>query len=98
MAATAEIGASEMIALADRGYYEGEQIRSCAQAGIIPMLPKPNTLPAQARGYWGKAMFLHEPDSCAMPRQSAASMKYRRPARTGQLLISPQRSPRRDPP
>ncbi len=46
-AAQAEIGASEMIALADRGYYEGEQIHSCAEAGIIPMVPKPNTSPAQ---------------------------------------------------
>jgi len=62
-AAQAETGAAGMIALADRGYYEGEQIRSCAQAGIIPMVPKPNTSPAQARGFWGKAMFVHEPET-----------------------------------
>jgi hypothetical protein len=62
-AAKAEIGAAEMIALADRGYYEGEQIRSCTEAGIIPMVPKPNTSPAQARGFWGKAMFAHEPET-----------------------------------
>jgi hypothetical protein len=62
-AAQAEIGAAELIALADRGYYEGEQIRSCAEAGIIPMVPKPNTSPAQARGFWGKAMFVHEPET-----------------------------------
>jgi hypothetical protein len=60
-AAQAETGTPGMIALADRGYYEGEQIRSCAEAGIIPMVPKPNTSPAQARGFWGKAMFVHEP-------------------------------------
>ncbi|WP_108462584.1 transposase [Devosia naphthalenivorans] len=59
-AAQTEIGGSGMIALADRGYYEGEQIRSCAEAGIIPMVPKPNTSPAVARGFWGKAMFVHE--------------------------------------
>ncbi len=62
-AAQAETGAAEMIALADRGYYEGEQIRSCAEAGIIPMVPKPNTSPAQARGFWGKTMFVHEPET-----------------------------------
>jgi hypothetical protein len=62
-AAQAESGSSEMIALADRGYYEGEQIRSCAEAGIIPMVPKLNTSPAQARGFWGKAMFVHEPET-----------------------------------
>lgn len=42
-AAQAETGAVGMVALADRGDYEGEQIRSCAEAGIIPMVPKPNT-------------------------------------------------------
>ena len=62
-AAHAEVGGSEMIALADRGYYEGEQIRSCAESGIIPMVPKPNTSPAQARGLWGKATFVHEPET-----------------------------------
>lgn len=62
-AAQAEIGGSEMIVLADHGYYEGEQIRSCAEAGIIPMVPKPNTSPAQARGFWGKTMFVHEPET-----------------------------------
>lgn len=62
-AAQAETGAVGMIALADREYYEGEQIRSCAEAGIIPMVPKPNTSPAAARGFWGKAMFVHEPET-----------------------------------
>lgn len=62
-AAQAEVGGSQMIALADRGYYEGEQIRSCAEAGIIPMVPKPDTSPAQARGFWSKARFAHEPET-----------------------------------
>lgn len=64
-AAQAEIGAAQMIALADRGYYEGEQIRSCAQAGFVPMVPKPNTSPAQARGFWGKTAFVYQPETDA---------------------------------
>ncbi|ODT48479.1 MAG: hypothetical protein BGO80_11645 [Devosia sp. 63-57] len=63
--AQAEIGAAQMIALADRGYYEGEQIRSCAQAGIVPMVPKPNTSPAQAHGFWGKTTFVYQPEADA---------------------------------
>ncbi|RNJ41206.1 hypothetical protein B5V01_27340 [Mesorhizobium erdmanii] len=43
-AAQSEFGSSEMIALADRGYYEGKQIRACAEAGT--MVPKPNTFRA----------------------------------------------------
>ena len=62
-AAQAEIGATGMIALADRGYYEGERIRSCAEAGIVPMVPKPNTSPAQARGFWGKPAFVYQPET-----------------------------------
>ena len=27
------------------------------------MVPKPDTSPAQARGYWGKAMFAYEPET-----------------------------------
>jgi hypothetical protein len=61
--AQAEIGASEKIALADRGYYEGKQVRACAEAGIVPMVPKPNTSPAQARVFWDKTMFVHEPET-----------------------------------
>ena len=76
-AAQAEIGAVEMIALADRGYYEGEQIRSCAEAGIIPMVPKPNTSPAQARGFWDKTMFLHEPETDTYRCPAGAQLQKR---------------------
>jgi hypothetical protein len=62
-AAQAEIGGSQMIALADRGYYEGEQIRSCAEAGIVEIVPKPDTSPAQARGFWSKAMLANESET-----------------------------------
>lgn len=77
-AAQAEVGGSEMIALADRGYYEGEKIRSCAEDGIIPMVPKPNTSPAQSRGFWGKTMFVHEPetDTLSVPSRRAAPLRH----------------------
>lgn len=76
-AAQAEIGASEMIALADRGYYEGEQSRACAEAGITPMVPKPNTSPAQALGFWGKAMFVHEPKTDTYRCPAGAQLQKR---------------------
>jgi hypothetical protein len=62
-AARAEVGGSQMTTIADRGYYEGEQIRACAAAGVIPMVPKPDRSPAQTRGFWGKAIFVHEPET-----------------------------------
>jgi len=62
-AAKTETGSPELIALADRGYYEGEQIRGCAAVGITPMVPRPNTSPAQSRGLWGKPAFVYQPDA-----------------------------------
>jgi len=52
-----------MIALADRGFYEGEQLRTCAEAGMVPMVPKRITSPAQALGFRGKATFVYQPET-----------------------------------
>ncbi|QRG10163.1 transposase [Xanthobacter autotrophicus] len=87
-AAQAETGAAEMIALADRGYYEGEQIRACAEAGIIPIVPKPNTSPAQARGFWGKARFVHEPQTDAYRCPAGQQLQKRFARVEGGKLIS----------
>ncbi|MGE6744205.1 transposase [Allorhizobium pseudoryzae] len=87
-AAQAEIGAVEMIAIADRGYYEGEQIRACAEAGIIPMVPKPNTSPAEAHGFWGKAMFVHEPETDTYRCPAGAQLQKRFARVEGSKLIS----------
>lgn len=87
-AAQTEIGASEMIALADRGYYEGEQIRACAEAGIVPMVPKPNTSPAQARGFWDKTMFVHEAETDTYRCPAGAQLQKRFARVEGGKLIS----------
>jgi transposase len=36
-------GTSALTVVADRGYFKGEQIRQCEQAGIVPIVPKPLT-------------------------------------------------------
>ena len=36
-------------AVADRGYYSGEEILACEQAGITVYLPKPMTINAKGR-------------------------------------------------
>ena len=40
--------------MADRGYYTGEEIRACEEAGITVTLPKPLTSGAKAAGRFGK--------------------------------------------
>ncbi|TXN19086.1 transposase, partial [Methylobacterium sp. WL9] len=48
-------------AVADRGYYSGEQILACERAGISVTLPRPMTSGAKAAGRFGKEDFLYRP-------------------------------------
>src|SRR5208282_3207926 len=48
--------------LADRGYFDGEQIKECVEAGVTVTLPKPQTSGAKADGRFGKPDFVYLPD------------------------------------
>src|SRR4029077_1593723 len=52
-------GSETLDAVADRGYYEGEEIKSCEEAGITVTLPKPQTSSAKAEGRFGKQDFVY---------------------------------------
>ena len=62
-AAKIETEAESLTVLADRGYYEGWQLRACDEAGITALVPKPDTSPARARGLWAKDDFTYRPDT-----------------------------------
>ena len=57
-------------ALADRGYFKGEEILRCAENGIEPLVPKPQTSNNKAAGLYDKSDFVY----------SAADDTYRCPA------------------
>ena len=57
--ARAAIGSETIEAVADRGYYSGEEIVSCEQAGITVYLPKPMTSGLLAKGRFGKQDFVY---------------------------------------
>jgi len=46
--------------LADRGYFSGEQILACEQAGITALVPKPLTSGSKADGRFDKRDFVYE--------------------------------------
>jgi transposase len=48
-------------AVADRGYFHGEEIVACDQAGITVTLPKPMTSGAKSEGRFGKQDFVYLP-------------------------------------
>lgn len=69
------IGTTELTAIADRGYFKGEEILACHEAGIAALVPKTMTSGAKADGRFDKADFIYD----------AAKNEYRCPA--GQALI-----------
>jgi transposase len=52
-------GMDALSVVADRGYFKGEQIRQCEQAGIVPIVPKPLTSGNLAAGRFDKQDFIY---------------------------------------
>lgn len=69
------MGVEEIIAIADRGYFKGEEILACREAGITAIVPKTMTSGAKAEGRFDKADFIYD----------AATDEFQCPA--GQRLI-----------
>jgi transposase len=57
MAAKATLDVAKLDAVADRGYFNGEEIKACEEAGVTVTLPKPMTSSSKAEGRFGKQDF-----------------------------------------
>lgn len=53
------MGASKLQAFADRGYFNGPEIKACEDAGITSFVPKPMTSNAKAEGRFDKSDFIY---------------------------------------
>jgi transposase len=73
-----ELAAETLEAFADRGYYEGGEIKACADAGITVTLPKPQTSGAKAAGRFGKQDFVYlaAEDVYRCPAGQTLSFRY----------------------
>jgi len=69
------MGTDELTAIADRGYFKGEQILACDEAGITAIVPKSTTSVAKFAGRFDRADFIYD----------APKNEYRCPA--GEHLI-----------
>src|SRR6187551_2300456 len=63
--------------VADRGYFSGEEILACEQAGITVYLPKPMTSGAKADGRFGKQDFVYRPKEDVYRCPAGETLKYR---------------------
>ena len=61
--AKAAMGADALTVVADRGYYDGDEMLACVEAGVTPLVPKPVNSPAKAKGQWGKHDFAYESET-----------------------------------
>jgi transposase len=75
-AAKALLGADKLEAVADRGYFSGEEIKACDEAGITVTLPKPMTSGAKADGRFGKQDFVYKPDEDVYRCPAGETLKY----------------------
>jgi transposase len=55
--------ATDLSVIADRGYFNGDEILACEQAGITPYVSKPVTSEARAEGRFDKADFVYDPET-----------------------------------
>jgi len=60
--AKAAVGATKLKAVADRGYFKGEELKACEDSQIETYLPKPQTSRAQSAGRFGKRDFIYHAD------------------------------------
>tara|TARA_B100000508_G_scaffold123652_1_gene106472 strand:- start:414 stop:1841 length:1428 start_codon:yes stop_codon:yes gene_type:complete len=75
--AKAIIGSENLEVVADRGYYNGEEILACEQSSITTYLPKPQTSGNQAKGLFGKQDFIYKPDLDIYECPGGEVAKYR---------------------
>src|SRR5499426_4711880 len=76
-AAKTALQVDKLEAVADRGYFNGEEILACEQTGITVTLPKPMTSGAKSEGRFGKQDFVYLTDENAYRCPAGEKLKYR---------------------
>ena len=76
--AKAALGTDALDVVADRGYFSGEQILACEEAGITVTLPKPQTSANRAKGRFVKQDFVYvaEDDVYLCPADERLVYRY----------------------
>jgi transposase len=73
--ATLEV--TTLAVVADVGYYDGDQVVACLQAGITPYIAKPQTSRNRKAGLFTKADFVYDPQEDRYTCPAQATLAYR---------------------
>jgi len=86
------LGVETLEVVADRGYYNGEEVKACEQSGITAYVPKSNPSSNLKRGLFTKEDFIYESDKDCYRCPAGKELSYRyqsveqgRPMRTYQI-------------
>jgi hypothetical protein len=81
--AQAATGCEQITALADRGYFNGEQVLACEGTGVLPCVPKTDTSSAAQRGVFTRHDFVFDAknDHYTCPAGQKLTRSRRRPSR-----------------
>ena len=75
-AAQATLGTEDLHVIADRGYFDGEQVKGCVDAGLTVTLPRPQTSGSKAAGRFGKQDLAYLADQDAYRCPAGAALPY----------------------
>ena len=75
-AAKEALAVDKLEAVADRGYFHGEEIKACDDAGITVTLPKPSTSGAKSEGRFGKQDFVYLAEENVYRCPAGEKLKY----------------------
>lgn len=62
-AAREVLGVEQIDAVADKGYYKGEDIAVCEDVGVVPYVARPQRGLAVASGYFNRSEFRYDPEA-----------------------------------
>ena len=71
------LGVETLEVVADRGYYNGEEVKACEQSGITAYVPKSNNSSNLKRGLFTKQDFIYEPDKDCYRCPAGKELSYR---------------------
>jgi transposase len=71
------LGVETLEVVADRGYYNGEEVKACEQSGITAYVPKSNPSSNLKRGLFTKEDFIYEPDKDCYRCPAGKELSYR---------------------
>lgn len=86
--AQSALGVTDLQAIADRGYFKGEEIQKCEEAGITALVSKPMTSSAKAEGRFDKEDFVFDPIAGEYVCPAGSRLKWRFARIESGLLIN----------